>query len=58
MATYNEWNKHFDKSPAPKLKKYISAIDVLLKDTMIEENYGYDLRSIKILINASNNMRK
>jgi len=53
MATYKAWNEHFDRIPKDKLKAYMKACDILMKDSMIEQEYGSDLRSLKILMNAS-----
>jgi len=58
MSTYKEWNDHFDRIQAVKLKAYVKAIEILRNDPMIKLNYGHDLESLKALINASNNMRK
>lgn len=58
MATYKEWNEHFDRIPKDKLKTYMKACDLLLKDSLIEREYGTDLRSLKILMNASAGLKR
>jgi hypothetical protein len=58
MATYAEWNKHFDKQSEVKLKTLQKAIGTLLGDPMIKKEYGYDLDSLHILMNASIKARK
>ena len=58
MATYAEWNRHFDGLTPSKLTSYQKAIKVLLGDKMIKQEYGHDLGSLDTLMNASKNSRK
>jgi hypothetical protein len=51
MATYDEWTEHFTRVPEASIKKYQKAIDVLLKDKMIQKEYSHDLNTLGILMN-------
>lgn len=57
MATYEKWKEHFARVPETSIKKYQRAIDVLLKDKMIKEEYGHDLNTLGILMNNAINRK-
>jgi hypothetical protein len=58
MASYKEWNEHFDKVPEAKKNQLIKHIDGLLKDSMVKREYGSDLNTMAILLQNSMNRVK
>jgi hypothetical protein len=53
MATYEEWNNHFDKLSVARKNQLYKNIYSVLKDNMIDREYGSELGKLAVYIQSS-----
>jgi hypothetical protein len=57
MATYKEWDEHWDKISVERMRKYQEAIKILMSDPMLKKDWR-DLELVAILMENAIGRRK